>query len=262
MKLRALCAIAMAALLCACGVKQQALPPKEANSPHPAQDPPTVPQEPTPGSAEELLIPDPLTGASPAMNSAAFWIDLDKTADEPRMTEEERLAYRAALCEAEGTGLADLDRFAADVTGAEIRRLILLYGEAPDEGYFTGEAGDEPLGPETRREIRENSALEAVPDRALPRYGGVRSCAPGRLRFPFTARRGIPASIGAPRPGSSYGRRWWRCTLPQTADGSLPGPRITRAGCLRRPSPAVQKRNGTSCACGLRRILFWSRRPA
>ena len=176
MKLRALCAIAMAALLCACGVKQQTLPPKEANSPHPAQEPPTVPQEPTPGSAEELLIPDPLTGASPAMNSAAFWIDLDKTADEPRMTEEERLAYRAALCEAEGTGLADLDRFAADVTGAEIRRLILLYGEAPGEGYFTGEAGDEPLGPETRREIRENTALEAVPDRALPRYGfAVRS---------------------------------------------------------------------------------------
>lgn len=172
MKRLILCMLFFSTLLCACAVKPQSLLPENGKPPPLAErDPEDRPRDAATAAPEGESLPDPLTGALPAMNSAEFWITLDETADVPRMTEEERLAYRVLLCGTEGTGLVDLDRCADTITGEEIRRLILLYGEAPAEGYFTGEAGDKPLRPEQRQEIRENAALEAIPDEAALQYG-------------------------------------------------------------------------------------------
>lgn len=130
---------------------------------------------------------DPITGAYPAMQQAEFWIGLDETAAQLRMTAEECATYNTALTQTPGTDVEDLSRYGQEITLAAVQEL-LPGGAAPREDYYTGAA---LLTGEQRRAIEQNTGLDGFFPHA-PQYGFVTRSTLLR-RYPS----GLPLYLGA-----------------------------------------------------------------
>lgn len=100
---------------------------------------PAPPGEPAPPEKPVLTGErSRLTGAWPEMNEADFWIALDDTAEELRMTEEQCRAYNLAQLETAGTDLVDLDAFADAADNGEVQDLLDRYGAPSATAYTDG----------------------------------------------------------------------------------------------------------------------------
>lgn len=153
----AVCA-AMLFGLSACAASAPAELPQQGEAPLAQPEEPEAPSGPR----------DPITGARPEMQQAAFWIGLDATAAQLRMTAEECAAYNAALTQTPGTDVEDLSRFGQEITRETVQEL-LPGGAAPREEYYTGAA---LLTAEQRRAMEQNTGLDALVPHA-PQYGFV-----------------------------------------------------------------------------------------
>ena len=153
----AVCA-AMILGLSACAASAPAELPQQENRP----------SEQPEGTEASLGPRDPITGACPEMQQAEFWIGLDETAGQLRMTAEECAAYNAGLTQTPGTDVEDLSRYGQEITAAAVQEL-LPGGAAPREGYYTGGT---LITAEQRRAIEQNTGLEGFVSHA-PQYGFV-----------------------------------------------------------------------------------------
>ena len=140
------------------------------NEPAPGENRQSAPAQ----TGEEPAFPtsqrDPVTGAFPEMESPAFWIALDETAGEVRMTEEERLAYNRALAERADLGMCSLEHYPDTRTGTAVAALMQHYGDRPSGSYYVG---SQPITAAQQAAVRDNMDLAGLVGAVEVRFGFV-----------------------------------------------------------------------------------------
>lgn len=140
------------------------------NEPAPGENRQSAPAQ----TGEEPAFPtsqrDPVTGAFPEMESPDFWIALDETAGEVRMTEEERLAYNRALAERTDLGMCSLEHYPDTRTGTAVAALMQHYGDRPSGSYYVG---SQPITAAQQAAVRDNMDLAGLVGAVEVRFGFV-----------------------------------------------------------------------------------------